>query len=112
MGAGVFPCDLHCDGVSSSQHLHHLFATIGFCSGLLAAIVWGVTVRRHAWLRNLSWYSIGSGLLAMIFLLLMTWSANPVRTPGLFEHLATAILSVWLMVFATRLRSGEVNGER
>jgi len=103
MGAGAFPCDLRCEGLSTSQHLHHLFATLGFCSGILAAIAWGSLFRRHATLRDLSWYSFGSGLLALVLLLLMSWSENPVKAAGLFEHLATAVLSVWLLVFATRL---------
>ena len=42
IGAGVFPCDPGCVGLSSSQNLHHLFATLGFCSGILATVVWGL----------------------------------------------------------------------
>jgi hypothetical membrane protein len=107
MGAGVFPCDLHCAGVTPTQHLHYLFATLGFSSAILAAIAWGVIFERHAWLRNLTWYSIGSGLLALVLLLLMMWSARQAGTPGVFEHLATAVLSVWLLVFAARVARGE-----
>lgn len=103
MGAGVFPCDPGCVGLSSSQELHHLFATVGFASGILAAIAWGITFRRQGYLRGLSWYSVGTGILALIFLLLMSWSRNPVNIPGLYEHLATAVLSVWLLVFAACL---------
>ena len=47
--------------------------------------------------------SVGTGMLALTFLLGMTWSQNPMKTPGLFEHLATLILSVWLLVFAAYL---------
>ena len=103
MGAGVFACDPGCVGLSSSQELHRLFATVGFLSGILAAIAWGITFRRHAWPQGLTWYSIGTGILALVFLLLMSWSRNPANTPGLFEHLATGVLSLWLLVFAARL---------
>jgi hypothetical membrane protein len=103
MGAGVFPCDPGCAGLSPSQELHRLFATVGFSSGILAAIGWGVAFRRQGWPQFLTWYSIGTGILALIFLLLMSWSRNPVNAPGLFEHLATGVLSVWLLVFAARL---------
>jgi len=41
IGAGVFPCDPGCVGLSLSQNLHHFFATVGFSSGILATIVWG-----------------------------------------------------------------------
>jgi len=103
MGAGVFPCDPGCEGLSLSQDLHRLFATVGFVSGILAAIVWGITFRRHGWPRSLTWYSVGSGIVASIFLLLMSWSRDIVNTAGLFEHLATGVLSLWLLVFAARL---------
>ena len=103
MGAGVFPCDPGCDGVSSSQDLHHLFATVGFLSGILAAIIWGIVFRRQGWPRSLTGYSVGSGILALIFLLLMSRGRALVNTPGLFEHLATGVLSLWLWVFAVRL---------
>ncbi|RNC68066.1 MAG: DUF998 domain-containing protein [Desulfuromonadales bacterium] len=103
IGAGVFPCDPGCGGFSSNQEIHRLFATVGFVTGILAAIVWGITFRRHGWPRRWTWYSVGTGILALIFLLLMSWSQNPVNTPGLFEHLATGVLSLWLLVFAAQL---------
>lgn len=103
MGAGVFACDPGCVGLSLSQELHRLFAAIGFISGILAAIAWGLIFRRHGWPQSLSWYSVGTGVLALVFLVLMSWSQNPVNAPGLFEHLATGVLSLWLLVFATRL---------
>lgn len=103
IGAGVFPCDPGCVGLSSSQDLHHFFATVGFCSGILAAIAWGITFRIQGRSKTFTWYSVGSGISALIFLLLMSWSQNPVKTPGLFEHLATGILSLWLVVLAACL---------
>jgi hypothetical membrane protein len=103
MGAGVFPCDPGCIRVSATQDLHKLFATIGFSSGILAAIVWGVVFRRLAPFSSLSWFSLGSGVVALVSLLLMSWSGNPMNAPGLFEHLATGVLSIWLLVFAVHV---------
>jgi hypothetical membrane protein len=103
MGAGVFPCDPGCIRVSGDQDLHKLFATIGFFAGILAAILWGVLFRRLAPLRSLSWFSIGSGVVALAALILMSWKENPARAPGLFELIASAGLSIWLFVFAARV---------
>ena len=103
IGAGVFACDPGCGGLSSNQELHHLFATLGFSSGILAAIAWGFTFHRRGWPQPLTWYSVGTGILALIFLLIMSWSRNPLNAPGLFEHLATGVLSLWLLVFAAGL---------
>jgi hypothetical membrane protein len=103
MGAGVFACDPGCEGLSMNQELHRLFATLGFLSGILAAIAWGIIFQRRGWPSGLTWYSVGTGTLALIFLLLMSWTRNPLNAPGLFEHLATAVLSLWVLVFAVRL---------
>ena len=103
IGAGVFACDPGCDGLSSSQTLHGQFATLGFLSGVLATVAWGLIFRRHAWLRGLSAYSIGTGMQTLCLLVLMRWGGNPVHAPGLFEHLATGVLSVWMLVFAVCL---------
>jgi hypothetical protein len=33
----------------------------------------------------------------------MSWAGDPSLPPGLFEHVATVVLSIWLLVFAGRL---------
>lgn len=101
IGAGIFPCDPGCLGNSLNQHLHGAFATVGFVSGILATLAWGIMLRRLRETQRLAWYSICTGVLAMVFLLLMSWGDNPMKTPGLFEHLASALLSIWLLVFST-----------
>ena len=103
VGAGVFACDPGCAGFSSSQELHRLFATVGFVSGILAALAWGVSLRRHGWPRALSWYSFATGFVALILLLLMSWTRNPLNVGGLLEHLASAVLSLWILVFALQI---------
>jgi hypothetical membrane protein len=103
MGAGVFPCDPGCVQVSPGPDLHKLFATIGFSSGISAALLWGFILRRVPPLRSLSSFSVGSGAVSLVSLLLMSRTTDPALGPGLFEHLATVMLSVWLLVFARRL---------
>jgi hypothetical membrane protein len=103
MGAGAFPCDPGCGQVSPGPDLHKLFATIGFSSGILAAFVWGFLLRRIPPLRPLSSFSVACGAVALVFLLLMSWARDPALPRGLFEHVATVVLSIWLLVFAVRL---------
>lgn len=97
-GAGVYPCDPGCVGASRDQELHRLFATIGFCSGILAALASGILYRR--------WLDASIGLLTTVFLLLMTWEENPIHAEGLWERLATGALSVWLFLFARSVLRG------
>ena len=94
-GAGLYPCDPGCEGGSRDQELHRLFATVAFCSGILAALADGALFRRR--------FAAAMGVSATIFLLLMTWSDNPLDAHGLFERLATGALSLWMLVFATRM---------
>ena len=103
MGAGAFPCDPGCVPVSAGTDLHKLFATIGFSSGVLATFVWGRLLRRLPLLQSLASFSVASGAVALVSLLVMSWARHPAFPSGLFEHLATVALSVWLLLFASRL---------
>jgi hypothetical membrane protein len=101
-GAGVYPCDPGCDGVSRAQELHGLFATVGFSSGVLAALAAGVMYDRRI--------DLLFGLAAAGFLLLLTWENNPLPAIGLWERLATATLSIWLIVFSRRWQGSSQRG--
>jgi hypothetical membrane protein len=103
IGAGVFPCDVGCVQATAGPNLHALFATLGFCSGILAALLWGFLFRRIPLLESLSSFSVASGAVALVSLLLMSWAGGPAMPSGLLEHLATVALSIWLLVFASRL---------
>lgn len=103
MGAGVFPCEPGCGPVSSGPNFHFLFAAIGFGSGILAAIWSGVLVRRVPTLRSLSRFSVACGTVAFGSLAVMMWGEQSLVPDGLLEHLATVVLSTWLLVLASRL---------
>lgn len=94
-GAGVYPCEPGCEGATDGQTMHYLFAVIGFCSGILAALAAGALYRRRL--------DAALGAAAAVFLLLMTWGDNPIHAEGLWERLATGTLSVWLLAFAARV---------
>ena len=98
----MFACDPGCIPVSSGPDLHRLFATVGFCSGILATFLWGIVLRR---LRALSSFAVGCGAVALVSLLLMSLASGPRLPAGLLEHLATAALSAWLLAFAANLVS-------
>src|SRR5215470_11209474 len=64
IGAGVFPCDPGCVRISSTQDVHKLFATVGFVSGIMAALAWGVMFRGLTRFQRLSLPSIACGVIA------------------------------------------------
>jgi len=105
IGAGMFPCEVGCalPRLLLSQKLHSLSAGVGFFALIGASCLWGIELRRYQSLRGLSAYSIVSGCLALVFLALMTWSAELRADTGLYERLSTGLLSLWMLVFAARL---------
>lgn len=100
--AGLFPCEAGCAGprVLLSQKLHSLAAGVGFLALIGASILWGLQLRRQKNLRGLSLYSIGTGVCGLVFLLLMSWSAELRAGTGLYERLSSGVLSLWVLVFA------------
>jgi hypothetical membrane protein len=105
IGAGLFPCEPGCVGpaLSLSQQLHSLSARIGFFALIGAAVTWGIFLRGYRSLRGLSLYSVGCGIVGLVFLLLMAWSAELKAGTGLYERLSSGVLSLWVLVFAARL---------
>jgi hypothetical membrane protein len=105
IGAGLFPCEPGCvgPGLSLSQQLHSLSARIGFFALIGAAVTWGIFLRGYRSLRGLSLYSVGCGIVGLVFLLLMAWSAELKAGTGLYESLSSGVLSLWVLVFAARL---------
>ena len=105
IGAGLFPCEPGCVGpkLLLSQQLHSLSAGLGFFAFIGASIMWGIVLRRYRSLRGLSPYSVGCGILGLVFLLLMVWSAELRAGTGLYERLSSGVLSLWVLVFAARL---------
>ena len=105
VGAGIFPCEAGGAGprVLLSQKLHSLSAGVGFFTLIGAAVLWGMFLRRSGRLRSLSVYSISSGFLGFVFVLLMSWSSESRIGTGLYERLSSGVLSLWVFVFAARL---------
>jgi len=105
IGAGYFPCDVACEQTGSlGQRMHSLSATVGFLALAVSTVLWSIVFRRTPKLRNLSAYSVASGVLGLAFLVLMAASPEPGAARGLFERLSSGVLSLWILVFALRLR--------
>jgi len=105
VGAGLFPCAPGCAGprVLLSEQLHSLSAAIGFFAFIGASVLWGIVLKRYRGLRALSPYSIVTGILGLVFLLLMVWSDPQRAGTGLYERLSSGVLSLWVLVLAARL---------
>ena len=106
IGAGIFACEPGCAAPDVlSQRLHGLSATIAFLSIAVAALLGAILFRSARRLRPLSAYSLASGCAGLIFLALMSASEATHAYTGLYERLASGVLTLWIFVTALWLRS-------
>lgn len=105
IGAGIFACEPGCAAPDVlSQRLHGQSATIAFLSIASAALLGAILFRSARRLRSLSAYSLLSGAAGLIFLALMSASEATHAHTGLYERLASGVLTLWVFVTALRLR--------
>lgn len=104
IGAGIFACEPGCAAPEVfDQRLHGLSATIAFLAIAAAALLGTILFRRDQWLEPLSTYSLMTGVAGLQFLALMSASEATHLYNGLYERLASGILSLWVLVTAVRL---------
>lgn len=109
IGAGLFACEPGCTAPESlGQRLHSLSATIAFLAIAAAALLGAILFRRDKRLRSLSAYSFASGCAGLIFLALMSASEATHAYTGLYERLASGLLTLWVFVIAVRLRKPDI----
>lgn len=106
IGAGFYPCEPGCAAPEVlSQRLHSLSATVAFLAIAAAALLGAILFRRAKQLRPLSAYSLASGCAGLVFLVLMSASEATHVYTGLYERLASGVLTLWVFVSAWRLRT-------
>lgn len=104
IGAGIFACEPGCAAPEIlTQRLHGLSATIAFLAIAAAALLGTILFRRDERLELLSTYSLITGVAGLQFLALMSASEATHVYTGLYERLASGILSLWVLVTAVRL---------
>ncbi len=102
IGAGLYACEPGCDPhiISLSQEWHQLFAEAGYWLMMVAAVVTGFAVNRYRALQHVLAAGIGTAAWCALFLALLfiypQWQ-------GLFQRLASGILSAWMLLLAVSL---------
>jgi hypothetical membrane protein len=104
IGAGLFSCEPGCAAPEfPEQRLHNLAATVAFIAIAAAALLGSVLFRHARGLRGLAPYSLATGIAGLLFLGLMSAGAAGGIHTGLYERLASGVLSLWVLVTAWRL---------
>ena len=102
IGAGLYPCEPGCDphAISLTQEWHGHFAQAGYWLMMVAAVLWGAVGNRYPRLRHLMALGVGTAAWCATALVLMTLYAE---WQGLFQRLASGILSVWALILAVSI---------
>jgi len=104
IGAGIFACEPGCAAPEVlGQRLHGLSATIAFLAIAAAALLGAILFRCDRRLQPLSTYSLITGVAGLLFLALMSASEATHVYTGLYERLASGVLTLWVLVTALRL---------
>lgn len=112
VAAGVYSCDLGCSGVDASREafLHIVASVIAFIAAVLAIGVWGIAFRPHPDWRPLSFFSLLSGLLAAVLLVIFNASTGNAAFPGVWQRLFIGTLFSWCAIvglYAYRISAPE-----
>lgn len=105
--AGIFSCDPGCpvDG-STEAIIHDRVSVIAFISGSLGYIILGLSFLRLPEWRSLWIYTLISGILAIVFLVVMINSVEAGQFTGLWQRLFLLTLFQWLFVVSLQVRKG------
>lgn len=104
IGAGLFACEPGCAAPEVlDQRLHHLAASLAFFALIGATLLAAPLFRGSPALRPLGAYSAASGLAGIVFLGLMSSSEATHGYVGLYERLASGVLSLWIFITAAWL---------
>jgi hypothetical membrane protein len=104
IGAGIFSCEPGCVGPDVlAQRLHGWSATLAFLSIAGAAMLAAILLRTEPRWRALADYSFASGSAGLIFLWMMSSSESTHAFVGLYERLASGVLTLWVFVTAWQL---------
>jgi hypothetical membrane protein len=106
--AGLFSCDPGCQFESPSTHqiVHRIVSLFGFVCLVSSTFFWGSHLRRISSQRRFAVYTLVTGLLAIVLLVLVVLSVETRTGTGLFQRLFIGALLGWLAVFSWRIERG------
>jgi hypothetical membrane protein len=110
--SGVISCDIGCpQGTGTTANLiHNTIAPIAFLCLIVASFLLGIHWWRDSGLRSLALYSIGTGVMALVFLALLISSLDAREITGLWQRLLLMTLFSWCIVIALRIGKTESGG--
>lgn len=94
------------DGIFLTDPYHTICDIVTFTAGMLVSFVFAGRVARDPRWHGWTVYSIATGILLVVFLILFGVAMTHHGPDGLFERLATLVRSIWTIFLAARLLAG------
>ncbi|WP_273566746.1 DUF998 domain-containing protein [Maribacter sp. Hal144] len=105
--AGLFSCDAGCPPNGSTESIiHDRVSAITFVSAIVGIILLGFSFRKINQYQALAWYSIVSGIISAVLLILMISSFESKNLTGLWQRLLLLSIFIWICLVALRTYRG------
>jgi hypothetical protein len=104
MLAGIFSCDPGCPSVGSMESIiHDRVSAITFISAILGILLLGISFKKMNSFRNISHYTIITGFISLIFLIIMISSFESRNLTGLWQRLLLLSIFLWTIIVGLRV---------
>lgn len=101
--AGIFSCDPGCPTVGSLEAtIHDRVSASTFLSAIIGMVLLGISFRKSILYKSISVYSILSGLVSAILLLIMINTFESRVFTGLWQRLLLLTIFLWTTIVALR----------
>ncbi|MCG9970968.1 DUF998 domain-containing protein [Christiangramia crocea] len=102
--AGMFSCDAGCPPVGSMESgIHDGVSAIAFMSAILGTILLGFSFRKVKELYSISLYSIMTGFVALILMLVMISTFESKDLTGLWQRLFLFTIFLWTIITGLKI---------
>lgn len=103
--AGIFSCDPGCPTVGTIEStIHDSVSAITFFSAIIGMLLLGISFRKSKPFKSISLYTIITGILSAVLLLIMINSFESREFTGLWQRLLLLSIFIWTMIVAYHIR--------
>ena len=101
--AGIFSCDPGCPSIGLLEStIHDRVSAITFISAIVGIILLGFSFKKISYFESISIYTILTGFIALIFLILMINSFESRNLTGLWQRLLLLTIFLWSIIIGFR----------
>lgn len=102
--AGIFSCDLGCPSIGTIESIiHDRVSAVTFISAILGILLLGFSFKKMSDFRNIAVYTILTGFISLILLIIMINSFDSRNLTGLWQRLLLLSIFTWTIIIGLRV---------